>query len=181
MLDIAQFKDPLIRATASYGYGFSVNMMQLVKAFNVFNNNGNMIEPKLTRKVALSKSKILDITKKERPVISQVTALKMLKILRKAVTKGTAMNGHVDGVYTAGKTGTAHVAREGKYEDVYHSTFLGFANEIGGARRYTIGVLVTNPKTDYYASKTAVPIFKACVEKLAERGWLTVDTGAKEE
>lgn len=179
MLGIAQLKDPLIRATASYGYGFSVNLMQLIKAFNVFNNDGKMIEPKLARKVAVGRSKVFDITKNERRALSQVTALKMQKILRKTVTKGTGVNAQVEGVYTAGKTGTAHIAKGGTYEDLYHSSFLGFANEIGGDRRYTIGVLVINPKTDYFASKTATPIFKECVEKLLKRGWLAKADGEK--
>ena len=170
--NISQLKDPLIRGTASYGYGFSVNLLQLVKAFNVFNNEGKMVEPKLARKVAVGRSKILDITNKERAVLSAVTARKMLAILRKTVTKGTAVRGQVEGVFTAGKTGTAHVAKEGQYEDIYHSSFLGFANEEDGERRFTIGILVTNPKTDYFASKTAVPIFKECVEVLKRRGWI---------
>ncbi len=172
MLGISQLKDPLIRATASYGYGFSVNLMQLIKGFNVFNNDGMIVDPKLARKVAIGKSKILDITRNERQAISQVTARKMQKILRKTVLRGTGVNARVEGVYTAGKTGTAHIAKEGKYEDLYHSTFLGFANETEGERRYTIGILVINPKTDYFASKTATPIFKECVEAMVERGWI---------
>ena len=179
MLGISQLKDPLVRATASYGYGFNVNLMQLMKAFNVFNNDGKMIEPKLVRKVAIGRNKVLDISRNERQAISQVTALKMQKILRKTVNKGTGVNAQVEGVYTAGKTGTAHIAKEGKYEDLYHSSFLGFANEIGGDRRYTIGILVINPKTDYFASKTATPIFKECVEKMIERGWITREGGEK--
>ena len=103
----------------------------------------------------------------------------MQKILRKTVNRGTGVNAQVEGVYTAGKTGTAHIAKEGKYEDLYHSSFLGFANEIGGDRRYTIGILVINPKTDYFASKTATLIFKECVEKMIERGWITREGGEK--
>lgn len=179
MLGISQLKDPLVRATASYGYGFAVNLMQLMKAFNVFNNDGKMIEPKLARKVAMGRNKVLDIGRNERLAISQVTALKMKKILRKTVNKGTAVNAQVAGVYTAGKTGTAHIAKEGKYEDLYHSSFLGFANEMGGDRRYTIGVLVINPKTDYFASKTATPIFKETVEMMLKRGWIRSENNEK--
>lgn len=172
LLGISQLKDPLVRATASYGYGFTVNLMQLIKAFNSFNNEGKIIEPKLTRKVAMGRTKVLDIIRNEKQAISQVTARKMQKILRKTVLRGTALNAQVEGVYTAGKTGTAHIAKEGKYEDLYHSSFLGFANESGGDRRYTIGILVINPKTDYFASKTATPIFRECVEAMVERGWI---------
>ena len=155
--------------------------MQLVKAFNVFNNDGKVVEPKLARKVAIGRSKILDITNRERPILSPATARKMLAILRKTVTKGTAVRGQVDGVFTAGKTGTAHVAKEGQYEDIYHSSFLGFANEEDGERRFTVGILVTNPKTDYFASKTAVPIFKDCVEVLKRRGWIREKDAKKQE
>ena len=93
-----------------------------------------------------------------------------MRILRKTVLKGTAKKAFVDGVFTAGKTGTAHIAKNGVYEHIYHSSFFGFAND--KRHKYTIGVLVINPKTKYFASQTAVPIFKKSVEVLIDRKWL---------
>ena len=94
--------------------------------------------------------------KDKKEVISRATAKKMLKILRKTVLKGTAKKAFVDGVFTAGKTGTAHIAKNGVYEHIYHSSFFGFAND--KRHKYTIGVLVINPKTKYFASQTAVQL-----------------------
>jgi hypothetical protein len=170
ILSIAKLKSPLIKATASYGYGFSVTFMQLLKAYNIFNNKGVAVTPKIARKIIDNSGKIIDITSTKKEVLSIPTANKIMRILRKTVLKGTAKKAFVDGVFTAGKTGTAHIAKNGVYEHIYHSSFFGFAND--KRHKYTIGVLVINPKTKYFASQTAVPIFKKSVEVLIDRKWL---------
>lgn len=169
---ITEFKDPVIKGTVAYGYGLSVNFMQVVKAYNAFNNDGKIIEPKIARKVSLDKERVFNITKNEKQAISQVTAMKMLKMLRKVVTQGTGVSANIDGVFLAGKTGTAMVAKGAGYANIYNSSFVGFANEINGDRKYTIGVLAIKPKKSYFASMAAAPVFKEVVEAMINRGWI---------
>jgi len=88
----------------------------------------------------------------------------MLKILRKVVTRGTGKRANLKGIFIAGKTGTAHISKKGAYQNIYNSTFVGFANEIKGNKKFTIGVLVIDPKKNYFASLSAVPIFKKIVQ-----------------
>ncbi|WP_456479196.1 peptidoglycan D,D-transpeptidase FtsI family protein [Nautilia sp.] len=144
---------PVYKSTTAYGYGILVNFVQLLKAYNVFNNNGIMVTPK-----------IADVKTDSKRIISSKTANEILRILRKIVLKGTARNAFVKGIFTAGKTGTAHVSVDNKYEKIYNSSFFGFAN--GKNRKYTVGVAFLNIKAPfpyYFASQSAVPLFKKIV------------------
>jgi len=144
---------PIYKSTSAYGYGIVVNFVELLKAYNVFNNNGIIITPKIAN-VKIDKKRIL------RPT----TANEILNILRKVVLKGTATAAQIEGIFTAGKTGTAHVSIKGNYQKIYNSSFFGFANANG--KKYTIGVTFLHVKAPfpyYFASKTAVPTFKNIV------------------
>ena len=79
----------------------------------------------------------------------------------------------IDGLEIGGKTGTAHIAEGGKYVRKYNSSFFGFAND--KKNKFTIGILVREPKKPYhyFASVSAVPIFKEVVLRLIEEGYLT--------
>jgi cell division protein FtsI (penicillin-binding protein 3) len=144
---------PVYKSTSAYGYGIVVNFIELLKAYNVFNNNGIMVTPK-----------IADVKTYKKQIIKSVTANEMLRILRKVVLKGTAKAAFMDDIFTAGKTGTAHVSIKGSYQKIYNSSFFGFANANG--RKYTIGVTffhIKAPFPYYFASQTAVPLFKNIV------------------
>jgi cell division protein FtsI (penicillin-binding protein 3) len=144
---------PIYKSTSAYGYGIVVNFVELLKAYNVFNNNGILVTPK-----------IADVKTEKKQILNPVVANRMLKILRKVVLKGTAKKAFIDGIFTAGKTGTAHLNVKGKYKDIYNSSFFGFANANG--KRYTIGITFFNVKAPfpyYFASSNAVPLFKNIV------------------
>ncbi|GAB6074842.1 peptidoglycan D,D-transpeptidase FtsI family protein [Nautilia lithotrophica] len=144
---------PIYKSTTAYGYGIMVNFVQLLKAYNAFNNNGIEVTPK-----------IANVPTKSKRVISAKTANEMLRILRKIVLKGTAKNAYIEDIFTAGKTGTAHVSVNNKYEKIYNSSFFGFAND--KSRKYTIGVTfldIKAPFPNYFASQSAVPLFKKIV------------------
>ncbi len=168
-----KFKSPIYKATVGYGYGLRVNFMQLIKAYNVFNNNGRMITPKIARRVAQKDGKYnLAEYVSQKQVIPIVVAKRVKKILIKTVMKGTGKAAIYDGLEIGGKTGTAHIAGGGGYTNKYNSSFFGFAND--ATNRFTIGVLVRDPekKYYYYASLTAVPIFREIVQKLVEEDYL---------
>ncbi|AZV47366.1 penicillin-binding protein 2 [Nautilia sp. PV-1] len=144
---------PIYKSTTAYGYGIMVNFVQLLKAYNVFNNNGIEVTPK-----------IADVKTTYKRVLKAKTANEMLRILRKIVLKGTAKNAYIDGIFTAGKTGTAHVSVHNKYEKIYNSSFFGFADD--NTHKYTIGVTfldIKAPFPNYFASQSAVPLFKKIV------------------
>ena len=153
---------PIFKSTTAYGYGIFVNFIQLLKAYNVFNNNGVEVTPKIAYVPTTSKR-----------VITSKNAQIMLKILRKVVLKGTGKKALIDGIFTAGKTGTAQVNINGKYQNIYNSSFFGFAND--KKHKYTIGVTFLRIRAkwpNYFASNSAVPTFKKIVDIMIKNNLL---------
>jgi cell division protein FtsI (penicillin-binding protein 3) len=157
---------PIFKSTTAYGYGILVTFVQLAKAYNAFNNNGIEITPRIAKTPGFSKR-----------VMSAKNAQIMLGILRKVVEKGTGKAALVDGIFTAGKTGTAHVSVRGKgYKNIYNSSFIGFAND--RTHKYTIAVTFFDIKAKwpyYFASQSAVPTFKKIVDIMLTENLLKAD------
>ncbi|PAF46279.1 penicillin-binding protein [Helicobacter sp. 12S02634-8] len=165
----------IYKASASYGYGLRTTFIQLLRAYGVFSNGGYLITPHLTQNLTAPNGDIYipKIPPKQR-VITPVVAQKMQDTLIRVVTIGTGRPARVDGVVVGGKTGTARIAKEGKYGSLYNGSFFGFAQD--GQNTYTIGVVAfgSHGSEDYYGGQTAAPIFKRIVELLKEEGYLQV-------
>lgn len=173
----AQLNNYLYKAITSYGYGMRSNAMQMIKAYNVFNNGGKLINPMVVE--ALYDDNGRSIPMQVQPpvqVISPATAERMKQILIKTVNEGTGTVAKTPGIEVGGKTGTAHIAKNGQYVNSYHTSFIGFANDT--KHNYTIGITVIEPRTVYFASITAVPVFKGIVDLMIEEKYLTPDPSA---
>jgi cell division protein FtsI (penicillin-binding protein 3) len=169
-----QLNNYLYKAITSYGYGMRANAMQILKAFNVFNNNGRIINPMVVDYLVDDTGRKLPMeTIEPLQIISPTTALQMKKILIKTVNEGTGVGAKTPGIEIGGKTGTAHIAKNGQYVNSYHTSFVGFAND--KKHSYTIGVTVIEPRTVYFAAITAVPVFKAVVDMMVEEKYLIPD------
>lgn len=170
-------RDNIFRATVSYGQGMTATFMQLIKAYSVFNNNGEMITPRIVSHLTHDNNKYKPYDDKPEKVISKETAEAMKKLLIKTVNEGTGRAARIEGLEIGGKTGTANIARGGKYLKKYISSFIGFVNDDKG-NSYTIGVTVMNPNSTgkywyyYYASWSAVPVFKEIVQNLVKLNYL---------
>ncbi len=160
----------IYKATVSYGYGMRANFMQIIAAYNVFNNDGVYVTPKIADKIFAEGMEQKIYPDEIKQVISETTAAKMKMILRKVVEKGTGTAAKINGLDVGGKTGTAHIAKDGVYAKSFNSSFFGFAND--ATTKYTIGVLVVEPKKAHFASATAVPVYKAIVLKMESDGLL---------
>ncbi|WP_281950298.1 peptidoglycan D,D-transpeptidase FtsI family protein [Nitrosophilus kaiyonis] len=168
---LVKFRSEIYKATVGYGYGMRATFMQLLKAYNVFNNNGKEVTPRIANYLSLENGKQFALPfYKPKRVISVATAARMQKILIKVVEKGTGTAAQIDGITVGGKTGTAHIVEHKKYVRSYNSSFFGFAND--KKNRYTIGVTVIKPKVHYFAAQTAVPVFKEIVNILIDQGYL---------
>ena len=165
-----QLTKAIYKATASYGYGVKVNLLQLLKAYNLFNNNGKLVIPHIVVKESYSES---------RKILSDKIVQDMRKILIETAERGTGIKTKIKGVEIGGKTGTAHVVESGKYVKKYNCSFVGFTN--GVKHRYTIAVLVQQPKTSIYASKTAAVVFKKVVHILIQNSLLNYNTHRKDD
>ncbi|EAJ1231647.1 penicillin-binding protein 2 [Campylobacter fetus] len=174
---INELRNKTYKSTVSYGYGLQATFMQLLNAYNTINNNGVMITPQIASHLEKN-GKIYAIKEQDIKTILPIETAKIMKrILIKVVesNKGTARKAHIQGLSIGGKTGTAHIATSGGYSDKrYNASFFGFVNDISG-NNYTIGVLVREPMKPYpyyYASWSALPIFKNTVELMVENGYL---------
>jgi len=168
---VYRFKNELYKATISYGYGIKVTFMQLLNAYNLFNDDGIKKAPRIANFLSSTNKRISLPAIKEEKVISTDTAVVMRRILKKVVLRGTGKVAKIEGIEIGGKTGTAQIAENGRYTKRYNSSFFGFAND--EKHRYTIGVTVIEPKTRYYASQSAVPVFRDIVLEMIGEGYLT--------
>ena len=166
-----KFESKVYKATVGYGYGITATFVQLLQAFNIFNNDGYRVLPHIAEFYTLPNNKRIFFDYKKRiKVLSSQTAATMYNILKKVVQKGTATVAQVSGLDIGGKTGTAHISKRGSYVKAYISSFFGFAND--KKHRYTIGVTVFEPTTKHFASQTAVPVFRNIVLELINEGYL---------
>jgi len=152
------------RANTGYGYGILVTPVQLLKAYSMFANEGWMVTPHIANTVEVERKEVL-----ARPV-----ANRLKDMLVRVVKEGTGKKAQVEGLTVGGKTGTAHIAKKGKYTQNYNSSFYGFVEDTAG-HNYTIGVLVREPKTPnmYFASQSAVPVFKDIVDEMVAQKLLS--------
>ena len=144
---------PIEHATLSYGYGLSVNTLQLARAYQALANDGVLMPVSLHP---------LKQTPKGKRVFSQATVKEVALMLEAATSlKGTAPKAQVDQYRVAGKTGTAHRVVGGKYQDdSYMSLFAGFAPV--SDPQIVMVVTVNDPKgVDYYGGLVAAPVFSS--------------------
>jgi len=153
----ALLEKKLHRANTAFGYGMMATPIQLLKAYSMFANNGWMVTPHIAKK---------DETQ-SKEVLSKPAARQMKNMLIEVVKRGTGKKAQITGLTIGGKTGTAHIAKNARYSNDYHSSFYGFVEDKSG-HSYTIGVLVIEAKAPkaYFASRSAVPVFKNIVKKM---------------
>ncbi|WP_348518958.1 penicillin-binding protein 2 [Campylobacter sp. CCS1377] len=169
------------KAVLSYGYGLKTTFIQLLAAYNVFNNNGYYTPPRIGDKIYQNGRFIMlnEENAKQERILSASGAKKMQEILIAVIEKGTGKKVLTQGLTIGGKTGTARIAeRQGYTSNRYNASFFGFANDKNNA--YTIGVLVRNPTKpySYYAAQSALPIFKDVVDILLSQDLLKLDINA---
>lgn len=167
------FQNEVYRASVSYGYGMRATFMQLLRSYAIFSNGGFLVTPKVSEYVT-SPSGEKYIPKRFEPIaiLSPSTTQQVYETLTKIVQRVIKV-AQVPDIITGGKTGTARIAQNGRYDSKYNGSFFGFAHDEHNA--YTIGVVAfeSDIKDDYYGAKTAAPIFKKIVEILLEEGYLT--------
>ena len=183
--DAKRLRAKVNKATTAYGYGIKATFAQLLKAYNVFNNNGLSYSPRVVKFIQNEEGEKFYLKKDYtliRPISKDVANI-VKETLIKVVNEGTGKRARTEGLEIGGKTGTAMIAKNGKYIKEYHTSFFGFANDKEG-NRYTIGVLVIKPNYEnHFASSSAVPVFKAIVDAMVDKEMLkpSVNEVAKEE
>lgn len=139
------------QALMSFGYGISINLLQIARSYTIFTNNGCLLKPKLLIDKEQKKDDCIQL-------VSPQTAMTMRNILESTVVDGTGKSAKSNEFSVAGKTGTAQKLVNGHYANNAHvSSFVGFAPV--ESPKYIVAVMIDEPKNGYYAAKTAAPLF----------------------
>jgi len=147
--------------TAAFGQGLSMTPLQLVNAFAVIANGGEMMKPHLVEKISSGNGNENIVEPQEvRRVISKESSLDLTRMLIDVVKNGHGKRAGVPGYLVAGKTGTAQVPKAGGggYEEGAHiGSFAGFAPAYDP--KFTMLVKLDNPKNVDWAESSAAPTF----------------------
>ena len=151
---------PVEQATASYGYGLSASLFQMVRSYTVFSHDGQVIRATLLK----NSDPAVGV-----PVFSPDTAAKVRKMLQMAAGPGgTAPKAQTAGYSVGGKSGTAYkqmgkgYGSEGNRK--YRSWFVGMAPI--EQPRIIVGVMLDEPSAGkYYGGEVAAPVFSETVQQ----------------
>ena len=141
---------PVEVAALSYGYGLSVNALQLAQAYMVIANGGIRYP--------------VSLIKKDQPpvgerVISEKVSSEVRQMLKAVIEEGTGKRAKI-GIYEAGgKTGTVHLVGAGGYEDSeYKALFAGLA-PVDNPRIVSVVAIDAPQGGEYYGGEVAAPVF----------------------
>jgi len=151
---------PLDHATMAFGYGMSLSITQLARAYALIANQGRLVDLSLLRKepVVATKNQI------SRHVMKAATARQLISMMAEVVgPEGSAQLAAIDGYQVAGKTGTAKKSITGGYQkDDYVSVFAGIAP--ASNPRLVMAVVIDEPtQNGYYGGVVAAPVFQEVV------------------
>jgi len=148
---------PIEQATMSYGYGVSVSLLQLARAYTVFARDGELIPLTLLRR---------DEPARGVRVLSAQTVRQVREMLRSATgPEGTAPKAQAIGYSVGGKTGTAVKQTGRQYtKGSYRSWFVGIAPI--SDPRIVVAVMVDEPtRGGFYGGEVAAPVFSQVVQQ----------------
>ena len=151
-----------------YGYAFTATPLQVLQAYAAVANGGMMMRPYVVKSIVDRDGAVVRQTspKSVRQVVNPETARYMIKeYLEPIVSEGTGSLAALPAIAVAGKTGTAQKLKNGSYHrGDYVASFAGMfpadKPEIAAI------VVVDEPKTEYYASSVAAPVFAAISKRM---------------
>ena len=148
-------------ATMSFGQGVSVTPISMARFYAAIANGGLLMRPHIIRAIMDGDGNQVYAypPQIERRVFSTHTASELRKFLRAVVVRGTGNpTAQIPGYTTAGKTGTAQIVADGRYEPgAYAASFIGMIPY--EHPRYVIYVKVERPVGAIYGGVVAAPAF----------------------
>lgn len=146
----------------AYGYELKMTPLQMLTLFNAVANNGKMIAPLFVKEIRHLGNTVEQFQSrviKER-IASEKTIRKAQDMLKGVMENGTGKQLRSPYYTAAGKTGTAQMAdgAAGYRNRRYQSSFAGYFPAENP--KYSIIVVIQNPRNGYYAASVAGPVFK---------------------
>lgn len=143
----------------SFGYELSANILQLGQALGVIANDGYLVKPRLIKND--------EPIQKEGPYFKPEAINQMKDILRKTIDEGAAKKARIEGYTVMGKTGTARLITNGRYDPYRHLfTFMAIVEKDAYKRVVVIFIKETSKMKGLLASSIAVPLFERTAHKM---------------
>ncbi len=140
----------------SIGYEISANLLQLAQALSIVANDGYRVPLHLFPQ---------QVTK-EGPLYSPKALTQLKQILKTTVDKGASNKAHINGYTVMGKTGTARLITNGRYDPRRHLfSFMAIVKK-GSYKRVIVVSVKETTKKGYLASRVAVPLFERVAHKM---------------
>ncbi|HOJ49336.1 MAG TPA: penicillin-binding protein 2 [Spirochaetota bacterium] len=146
----------------SIGQEIGVTPIQLVKAYTAITNSGIIVKPRIIDRTIYNMDTIeIFPIEKEKKILKTSTTNKILSFMREVVTRGTGKNANIEGVWLAGKTGTAQIfdPKENKYKYT-NTSFIGIIKNPKNNKYYIIYSVLRKPVGDYTGGMIAAPLVR---------------------
>jgi cell division protein FtsI (penicillin-binding protein 3) len=153
------------RAGFALGQELIASPLQMVMAYAAIGNGGWLLEPQLV----LPDSGVGATTETgaRTRILDEALAGRLLDMLEGVVRDGTGELARVPGYRTAGKTGTAQRAVDGRFDDQHHIAWFAGLMPMPHPR-IAVVVAVEDPvEIDFWASTVAAPVFAEIAEAAA--------------
>ncbi len=153
------------------GQGIAVSPLQMLRAYCVLANGGNLVSLRLIDREANPETgEIVHFQIEPSPhVFMRKDSSKKIIEMLKLVTKkgGTAERAAVKGYDVAGKTGTSQKVVNGQYsESLFHASFIGFVPADDPA--FVMLVMADEPQGSHYGGVVAAETFSAISKKVLQ-------------
>tara|TARA_B100001113_G_scaffold47133_1_gene33776 strand:+ start:10399 stop:11913 length:1515 start_codon:yes stop_codon:yes gene_type:complete len=156
---LPEFKDLSLREKVSlcYGYGLQTTLVQLISAYSTIFSEGSYRPLKLIK----NSSKF-----EEERILNEEDAENIKNILYQSIKNGTGFRAKVKHHDVFGKTGTARIFKNEKYnDDLHNALFIGMTKLEN--KEYLIGLFVKNPRLNGDGGgDVAAPIFSEIIETI---------------
>jgi cell division protein FtsI (penicillin-binding protein 3) len=159
------FWSPLDIASAAFGQGFTATPLQVLSSYTVFLNDGHLVRPKIIKQLIKSDGTIVEYPNMiEKGVLKKDTANFMNKLLATSFANNESKYFNLKKYSIAGKTGTAQIAKDGKYQlDKTNALFVGY---LTNSKKFSMIVRLEEPSSSTFAAETAVPLWMETASEL---------------
>lgn len=156
-------------ANMSFGQGIAVTPLQVAMFVSAVANDGILMKPKIVDKILDDDKEIILPNEVLSRPISPQTANTLKGMLKSVIEKGEfkwfIKNAGLERFNFAGKTGTAQIPVNGRYDPSQTNvTFVGFAPH--DKPKFVLLVKLTKPKSSTYSADTAVPLWLEIAREL---------------
>jgi cell division protein FtsI (penicillin-binding protein 3) len=153
-------------ASMAIGQEVAVTPLQLVTAFAAVANGGDLVRPRIVRRIDLNGHiQHIPVTVR-RQVIAPAIAAQLTTILTQAVASGTGQKAGLEDYVVAGKTGTAQKVdpQLGGYSSrQVLASFVGYVP--AQAPEFVMLVMLDEPRRSRWGGQAAAPVFRRIAQQ----------------